>query len=534
MNLVLDLVGYVDADDLASRFAVEPAAGEGAFLLPMVRRLVASCARHGRPIEDAASALRAYELSDESAAVARTAIAAELVRLGVQDGLATALACGWITVGDYLLNWTHDPAADFVIGNPPYIRLEDVPEPTMALYRRMYRTMIGRADIYVAFFEAALRSLTPNGTCGFVCADRWMLNHYGTELRRFVSQGFGVEAVIEMHRADAFDSQVSAYPAVSIIRKAAQGSALVASAGADAGGDGPANLASALQQATSATSAWTMPRGFRATRVDGWFDPGEPWPCVSPDRLTLLKRLESQFHPLEDPTNSTRVGIGVATGADKVFVTREAEAVEPSRLLPLALASDTRDGTLRWSGHHLVNPWECDGRLVDLAAYPRLREYLGAHRQTLRRRHIAVRRPEAWYRTIDAVHHNLTGRAKLYFPDIKGVIHPVLDNGATYPHHNLYYVQSDGWDIEILGGLLLSSVAQFFVECYAVRMRGGWLRFQAQYLRRIRIPNPSDIPTTLGEQLRSAFRARDVALANKAAFELYGIRDIPREDDHGS
>ncbi len=128
----------------------------------------------------------------------------------------------------------------------------------------------------------------------------------------------------------------------------------------------------------------------------------------------------------------------------------------------------------------------------------------------------------------------MTAQPKLYLPDIKGVIHPVLDSGGTYPHHNLYVVQSDGWDIEVLGGLLLSSVAQFFVECYAVRMRGGWLRFQAQYLRRIRVPHPGSIPRKTAEQLRTAFRTRDLVLADAAAFGLYGIDEIPKEDELGA
>ncbi len=60
----------------------------------------------------------------------------------------------------------------------------------------------------------------------------------------------------------------------------------------------------------------------------------------------------------------------------------------------------------------------------------------------------------------------------------------MFDHGETYPHHNLYFVQSDGWDLEVLGRLLLSDAAQFFIECYGVRMRGEYLRFQAQHLRR--------------------------------------------------
>ena len=50
------------------------------------------------------------------------------------------------------------------------------------------------------------------------------------------------------------------------------------------------------------------------------------------------------------------MGIGVATGADKVFVTTDRAVVEPDRLLPLAMTADTRDGDLRWSGHYLVTP----------------------------------------------------------------------------------------------------------------------------------------------------------------------------------
>jgi adenine-specific DNA-methyltransferase len=61
-ELILDLVGYRADADLATLVAVEPAAGEGAFLIPMVRRLLASLQLHERSIEEAKRALQAYEL----------------------------------------------------------------------------------------------------------------------------------------------------------------------------------------------------------------------------------------------------------------------------------------------------------------------------------------------------------------------------------------------------------------------------------------------------------------------------------------
>lgn len=71
---------------------------------------------------------------------------------------AEKLASSWVRTGDYLLD-AHTIAADFVIGNPPYVRLEDIPEATAQFYRDAYPTMVGRADLYIAFFEAALRQL---------------------------------------------------------------------------------------------------------------------------------------------------------------------------------------------------------------------------------------------------------------------------------------------------------------------------------------------------------------------------------------
>src|SRR6201999_4222107 len=100
-------------------------------------------------------------------------------------------------------------------------------------------------------------------------------------------------------------------------------------------------------------------------------------------------------------------------------------------------------------------------------------------------------------------------KPKLLLQDMRASINPVLEPGGHYPHHNLYYIVSGTWDMEVLGGLLLSGVAQAFIEAYAVRMRGATLRFQAQYLKRIRVPPPGSIGPDVAGALRSAFRARD-------------------------
>ena len=267
--------------------------------------------------------------------------------------------------------------------------------------------------------------------------------------------------------------------------------------------------------------------GLRAARLPQWFQGQESWPAGSPARLALLEDLNERFPLLEDMSTRTRIGIGVATGADGIFVTKDPEAVERERLLPLAMSRDTVSGHLSWSGHYLVNPWGPTGELVTLDDYPRLRAYLEGNASDILRRHVSKRAPHAWYRTIDKVEYGLTAKTKLLFPDMKMTTHPVLDPGGLYPHHNLYFVVSDGWDLEVLGGLLLSRVAEFFVDSYAVKMRGGTLRFQAQYLRRIRVPRVAEIAGSDSEELRAAFLSRDSEKATSVALRLYGIAGIP-------
>lgn len=542
VDLVLDLAGYHPEEHLVDSVIVEPACGNGEFLEAMIRRLSSSCRGQGRSLRDCERSLMAFDLSPGAVAASRERAESVLVGCGWDRDESRDMAQKWVREADFLLDPELDMVGlgggvDFVVGNPPYVRLESISQETAETYRKRYETMIGRADLYVGFFERALEMLAPGGVCAFICADRWMLNQYGSRLRKFItSGGFSVEAVVEMHRANAFHDEVLAYPAVTAVRKAEeQGQVLVAKVDR-ASEDSTDELAETARRVRRRSQAdgqlgeeAPIVRRARYVVVEEWFKGSDPWPCVSPERLKLLKRLEAEFPPLEDPATGTRVGIGVATGADKVFLTKDPDLVEAERLLPMAMAKDTMTGTLEWSGHYLVNPWEPNGSLVDLGGYPRLRRYFEENDAVLKGRHVGKKSASRWYKTIDKVNYALNARPKLLIPDIKSVAHPVYDEGRYYPHHNLYHVTSESWDLKVLGGILLSAVGQFFVECYAVRMSGGYLRFQAQYLRRIRVPCPTDIGEQQAERLRRAFDERDTDAATEIALSLYAIDVLPSE-----
>ncbi len=518
VDLILDLSGFTADRDLAGMVAVEPSCGSGAFLAPMTERLIESCRAHGRPLAEIRHALRAFDLLPVNAELAEKTIAGALTDAGLDDVEAKSISAGCVQCGDFLLTDHGDDVADFVLGNPPYIRLESVPSARSAAYRRVCQTMRGRSDIFVGFIEMSLRVLKPDGVLGFIVADRWMHNQYGADLRRLVSAGYSVEAIISMHDVDAFEETVAAYPAVTVIRRRDQGTAVVANA-SKAFGESQAQ-SFAKWASTSRLSVNT--RAVSAVKLSAWFDSETSWPSGNPANLALIADLERRLPLLEDTATGTRVGIGVASGADSVYLTRDSGLVERDRLLPLLTTADTAAGTVRWSGTLLVNPWQ-DGRLVDLDAYPLLSAYLESRSSDIRARHVARKNPKKWYRTIDRVEPGLLERKKLVIPDLKAFIQPVLDRGEYYPHHGLYFITSDAWDLEVLGGLLLSDIAELFVATYCVKMRGGCYRFQAQYLRRIRVPEMASVGKRDQAELRRAFETRNRGIANRVARRLYGI-----------
>ncbi|MDE0805830.1 MAG: Eco57I restriction-modification methylase domain-containing protein [Acidimicrobiales bacterium] len=519
VDLILDLAGYTVDEDLAARTLVEPSCGTGAFLVPIVDRLIESCNAYRRDLSSLDHAISAFDLLEVNAERARKAVAQRLEEAGLEEVQAARLAETWITTGDFLLTDHETASADFVVGNPPYIRLENVRPEVMDAYRRRCQTMRGRSDIYVGFIELGLDLLKPGGSLGFICADRWMRNQYGADLREFVTESFAVDTVLAMHDVDAFEDDVSAYPAVVVLRNQAQARAVVADTTSAFGEDDAGRLTAFARRSTR--RGLSRP-GVHATKIDSWFGGRDLWPAGSPDQLAVVADLERRFPPLQDEATGTRVGIGVATGCDEVYITSDPDLVESDRMLPLLQAKDIAGGTAQWSGKYLVNPWGGRG-LVDLNDHPRLGDYLERHGGRIRGRHIAQKNPRRWYRTIDRVHVDLVDQPKLLLPDMKAASHPVLDTGGFYPHHNLYYVVSDAWDLEVLGGFLLSDIANLFVGAYCVKMRGGTYRFQAQYLRRIRVPAVESVSRRVQADLAEAFRTRDRVRASSIAAKVMGL-----------
>lgn len=521
VDAILDLVGYTSDQPLHERRLLEPSFGDGDFILPALERLLRAFELSGGRPNDAKDALlhalMGVELHPDSVGVTRTGVLLQLQAFGVNEEDAQVLAGTWLRQDDFLLTELGEPF-DVVVGNPPYVRQERIPAPLLTAYRRRFRTVYDRADLYVPFYERGLRSLRLGGRLGFICSDRWLKNRYGGPLRELVAEEYSLRHFIDMVNVEAFTTEVIAYPAITVIERGPSPVTRIARR----------PQLEALQDITRAMLNGGPKSSAAVEEATEVVRGRDPWLLDSAEELELVRAMERRLPTLEEA--GCRVGIGVATGADRIYTgTYDELPVEQDRKLRLVLPADIRAGVVTWGGRGVVNPFEDDGTLAKLEEYPAFAAFLTQHEQRLKARHVAKKSPERWYRTIDRIHNDLVMTEKLLIPDIKGGAEVGYDPGGLYPHHNLYFIVSDTWDLRVLQAILRSSIALFFVNAYSVKMSGGFLRFQAQYLRRIRLPGWSSLTPELRERLAALACHRDLAALDEVVFEAYPLQAEQRK-----
>jgi len=477
VKYMLDECGYSSDKDLQHIRVLEPAAGAGGFAFEIVLRLFLSSQIFGF---DFGTALHRNLVFVEQDRNAFGSLVSRLQELMNQcDLLDTDInQCCYC---DDFLRRNFNQGFDLVIGNPPYIRHERLTDADKLWYRGEFATFKFRADLYIAFFERGLKLLKKDGLLSFICSNRWLTNQYGAALRELITAKYQLEQLLNIEKSSPFDEEVIAYPCIIRVLNAR-----------------PSGKTFVYDTQENLTDFRNLPFVLRQTPIGAdWHDLFLHYDLAT----AALKGIEQGF----------KIGIGVATGADEVFVLAPGADtdIEPERLLPIVRSKDIRHGKISWSGAKLVNPYNAQG-LCDLSDYPGLSRYLEGYRLRLSQRHTARTNPLRWYKTIDRITPAIQKMAKILLPDFGGTEWLLVEEGNYYPHHNLYYITGGSLrDLQVLAALLVSDFVRGQLFHIGVRMNHGLPRLQAQTLRKLRIPDILAMTTFEYQRLLRAYQQQD-------------------------
>lgn len=354
---------------------------------------------------------------------------------------------------DFLRDVSDLEEFQYVVGNPPYVPIEDLSEEEKSRYREQFDVANGRFDLFALFFEQSLGLLADDGLLTFVTPEKFEYTETTTSLRRLMTE-YHVEK-IEHLESDAFDNHIT-FPTVTMIRN------------------------------RDANETHIVRRDGTEDTVILPTD-GQSW--ASTLRETGSETLESKVS-LNDVTK--RISCGVATGADNVFVTDEDEV--PPQLeewtYPTTSGRQLRLNDGPYSNQVFICPYGDDGRLASENELGAFGDWAEMHRERLEERSCVEKGKRVWY----GWHEN---------PPMQDILQPKIvckdvaekprfwadHEGTVVPRHSVYYIiPEDHMDINDLLRYLNSEEAKAWIEAHAQKAHNGFYRLQSTVLKDLPVP----------------------------------------------
>lgn len=191
---------------------------------------------------------------------------------------------------------------DIVIGNPPYVRQEQIKDlkPTL---QKQFSCYTGVADLFVYFFERGYQLLNDGGVLSYICSNKYFRSGYGEKLRDFLAKNTTIQQLIDFGDTDVFTA--IAYPSIILFskEKASKDAQLKALSW---------QQTEALNDFPTVFDAQNFLMPQSALKADGWR-------LENTQVLDLLAKLQNAGKPLGEYVNG-KFYYGIKTGFNEAFV----------------------------------------------------------------------------------------------------------------------------------------------------------------------------------------------------------------------
>ncbi|WP_031527999.1 HsdM family class I SAM-dependent methyltransferase [Dyadobacter crusticola] len=206
---ILGLCGFYQAD-LAAVQILDPACGDGRFLVPIASYIIQNTPRELLP--EKLSQIHGWDIDPLAITACLTNLNALVEPLGISVAWNLSV-CNALTQKDIQQKF------DFIVGNPPYIRIQHLEEQQRTFIKNHYAfCRSGSTDAYVAFFELATTLLSENGVCGFITPNSFFISETGRPLRSYFQEEQNLIHVTNFAEISVFEN-ASTYSAITVFGK---------------------------------------------------------------------------------------------------------------------------------------------------------------------------------------------------------------------------------------------------------------------------------------------------------------------------
>ena len=428
---------------------------------------------------------------------------------------------------------------DIVIGNPPYVRQEELknqtvigsdgkPRPLKEALKGQYECFTGTADLYVYFFERSLQLLRTGGVLSFITSNKYFRAGYGERLRTYLAYATRASAVLDFGDAPVFTS--IAYPAILVTRKtrSVELGQLPKSLGRDGPPGRPQENGRLGEASLPASRVMTWTPGPDIREFPDIFERGafalaqsnlktDGWRLENQVTVRLLDKIRQSGWSLDDYCNR-RLYWGVRTGLNEAFFI---DAETRSRLIrehktsaelihPLLRGRDIKRWQTNWKGMYaIVFPFEFH---AELKRYPAIHAHLQQFEQKLKARGQCTYSRSG---KSGGQHHwleldnNPTRQFLSEFSQPKVLIPAITDAVNFAPDIEGFFCNNKASicvppSVPFSVAVLNSALSAWFATQVCASKEGGFWDFEPRYVRQFRIPPATPAQQSQCERLAEA------------------------------
>ncbi|GAA7315346.1 hypothetical protein HpM067_06950 [Helicobacter pylori] len=371
---------------------------------------------------------------------------------------------------------------DCIIGNPPYIRQEQI-KPLKPLLEKQYKDFYNStADIYTYFFALAYHLLKEKGFNAFITSNKYARAKYGAKLRELLLKKTTLVSYMELNALKVFESAAVDTSIMSFIKQTP-----------------PKENSFKYYEPTEndkddlkSTPSLSMKQNALST---------ESFIFANATLLDLRDKIESVGTPLKDW--DIQINYGIKTGANEAFIvptekrdailnackTQEERERTEALIKPILRGKDIKRYSYEWAGEYLINThngYTSNLKFkippIDIEKYPATKAHLDSHYDIIATR---CDQGDTTYHLRNCAYLEDFEKEKIVWAEMTDEPRFIYDNKGFLINQTCYFIARDD---KYLFAILNSKVIYFFMRQMASNLGEGAFRWIKQFIERLPIP----------------------------------------------
>ncbi|MGL2617745.1 Eco57I restriction-modification methylase domain-containing protein [Helicobacter pylori] len=376
---------------------------------------------------------------------------------------------------------------DCIIGNPPYIRQEQIKDIKPLLQKQYQDFYNSTADIYTYFFALSYHLLKEKGFNAFITSNKYARAKYGAKLRELLLKKTTIVSYMELNALKVFESAAVDTSIMSFIKQTP-----------------PKDSSFKYYEPTpddksDLKSARSLPMKQNALSTESFI-------FADATLLDLRDKMESVGTPLKDW--DIQIYRGILTGANEAFIiptekreeilnackTQEERKCTETLIKPILRGKDIKRYSYEWAGEWVINThngYTSNLKFkippIDIEKYPALKSHLDSHWDTIATR---CDQGDTPYHLRNCAYLEDFEKEKIVYPETSQGAYFIYENSGIFLEKTAFMIVSDAYNLKLLTALLNSKLITFYFKnfCGGCILGKSGYQYNKHALEKIPIP----------------------------------------------